>query len=516
MRPWSQIAAATGEEHQRLLQGLQDCAGTQRRQLIELLRSNADSAFGRAHDFEHIDDADSYRARVPLRHYADLAADIDAMAGADPGSDRRLLAEPIRLFEETGGSSGGPKLVPYTDRSLAGFRHALHPWLHDLARHYTGLGCSYFAISPAARPARTTAAGIPIGTHDAAYFGAELTEPLAAIALLPEQLATITDLRQWQRLSLGWLLRADDLTLISIWSPSFILSLLDALPALAEGLLRELRDGVASPLAGVAPLPPRPQRATLVERALAAETLDTQLLWSRLQLLSCWTDAVAARFIPALRRLFPQTAIQGKGLLSTEAVVSLPLGAYQHPVLAVNSGFYEFLDSTGRSWLADEVEPGEDYELALSVPGLYRYRSGDRVRVLGRAGSAPQLRFIGRAGLVSDRVGEKLDEAFVTRCLQGIDGFAMLAPATGTPPHYRLYCERVNPALADQVEQALRDNPQYAYARDLGQLGPLTLTINPGIAQRYQDWALARGQRLGDIKPPSLCPEFDWGPPERT
>ncbi len=64
--------------------------------------------------------------------------------------------------------------------------------------------------------------------------------------------------------------------------------------------------------------------------------------------------------------------------------------------------------------------------------------------------------------------------------------------------------------LGDRVERALRANPQYAYGRDLGQLGPSRVVEVVGPVQRYQAWALARGQRLGDIKPPSLRPETDW------
>jgi len=64
--------------------------------------------------------------------------------------------------------------------------------------------------------------------------------------------------------------------------------------------------------------------------------------------------------------------------------------------------------------------------------------------------------------------------------------------------------------LAHQVEQALCANPQYAYARNLGQLVALTPV---GIHQPLARWfarGVARGQRLGDIKLPALGPDDDW------
>lgn len=513
MSPWSIIRRVTAAEHGRLTDALGDCAGAQRRLLAELLQRNADSAYGRRHRFAAIGDPDRYRQQVPLCDYADLAADIDATAAApaDAGArlGKRLLAEPVTLFEQTGGSSGGRKLVPYSESSLTGFRRALYPWLHDLANRYPGLGGTYFAISPAGRAPRSTAGGIPIGAADTVYFGRELAAPLARISLAPPSAETELDIGQWQLHTLTALLGADDLTLISIWSPSFITGLLDALTGHADTVLRAIADGERTPGRS---RPPRPARARQVERALAAAELDTHALWPRLQLLSCWTDAAAARYLPELRRRFRRTAIQGKGLLATEGVSSVPLGRYRDPVLAVNSAFFEFLDPDGRSHLAAEVRPGQAYELVISVPGFYRYRCGDRVQITGRAGSAPQLRFIGRTGVHSDLVGEKLDDAFVTDCLRGLEGFALLVPASGPPSHYRLYCQTLSPQLTERVERALRRNPQYAYARDLGQLGPLTPIAAPAVDQAYRDWALARGQRLGDIKPPSLCPQRDWQP----
>ena len=507
MKPWSTIATTTHDEYQRLLLGLDQCAATQRKKLAQLLHCNADTTFGLGYGFNLIDDPDLFRKVVPLHSYEDLALELQHQLQGQPC----LLAEPVLHAEETGGSNGRAKLIPYSASTLRAFQAAIYPWLHDLSQHYRQLGYAYFSISPATRSPGVTHIGIPIGAaNDSIYFGNELLEPLAAISFAPRQLAAVKDMQQWQHLTLAYLLRAEDLTLLSVWSPTFITALLAELPQHAEGLLRELRDGIPAPLTGVPPLAPNPERAAVVARALAGGVPDTRLLWPRLQLISCWTHASAARFIPGLQRLFAHATIQGKGLLSTEGVVSIPLVGHNYPVLAVNSGFYEFLDAAERSHLAHELRTGEDYEVVMTVPGLYRYLCGDRVRVHGWIGTAPQVEFIGRSGLVSDLVGEKLSEAFVADCLKGIEGFAMLAPALEPRPHYHLYVEIADSTLLEQVEQALQGNPQYAYARALGQLAPLRVVTVKQPLQRYQTWAMQRGQRLGDIKPPSLRSEPDW------
>jgi hypothetical protein len=203
----------------------------------------------------------------------------------------------------------------------------------------------------------------------------------------------------------------------------------------------------------------------------------------------------------------PGVPVQGKGLLATEGVTTVP-DAEGQPVLAADSGFYEFFDDQGGVCSAAELRQGICYEVIMTTSGgLYRYRSGDRVCCEGYAGDLPLLRFVGRNGLVSDLVGEKLTEAFVEHCLDSIPGFRMLIPVRSGEPHYTLlterrYAERCR-NLLPAIELQLMANPQYAYARNLRQLGDLTLTVKDDPLGLYLQHVVQR-QRLGDIKVPAL------------
>jgi hypothetical protein len=254
-----------------------------------------------------------------------------------------------------------------------------------------------------------------------------------------------------------------------------------------------------------------------VERALDGPNPDTLRLWPRLDTLSCWTYGASAWFLPDLRLAFPGVWIQGKGLLATEGVVSLPLVGLEHPVLALNSAFYEFLDDREESRLAWELETGEEYGVLITTPGgLYRYDLGDRVRVMEWFKATPLVEFIGRAGTVSDLCGEKLDEPQVQAGLTEAGGFALLAPTLAPEPHYVLFvdeCERTAEAaelLALELDRQLRSNPQYDYARRLGQLGGIRPHRVPRALEHYLGSLRHGGQRLGDIKPALLRSETDW------
>jgi hypothetical protein len=259
-------------------------------------------------------------------------------------------------------------------------------------------------------------------------------------------------------------------------------------------------------------------RGELVRAVLAQHEPQWTRLWPNLAVISCWDQAAAGPYAAALRRTFPGVLVQGKGLLATEGLVTIPLGDAAMPVLAVDSGFYEFVDAAGAAWLASDVIPGQEYEVLLTNDsGFYRYAIGDRVRVHGFVGSAPMLEFVGRAGGGSDLCGEKLTETFVAAALAALGlRFAMLAPVATYPRGYVLLLDAAEVGaedvarLAAQADAALAANPQYAYARELAQLAPVRgLRCDQPVA-RWLTLCRQRGQRLGDIKPVALCTVDDW------
>ena len=217
-------------------------------------------------------------------------------------------------------------------------------------------------------------------------------------------------------------------------------------------------------------------------------------LWPRLTLISCWTDARAAPAAEELARRFPGVTIQAKGLVATEAFVSLPYER-RRPV-AITSHFFEFLDSDGRAHLANELRDGGEYEVLVTTgAGLYRYRLGDRVRVTGFVGATPSLEFVGREDRVSDRRGEKLNDAHVgtvlCELLKPLDlgvRFAMLAPDPWPGGiGYTLYLEADSeppPMLATRLDSKLAENPHYRYCRELGQLAAVRLFLVDSDARR--------------------------------
>lgn len=476
---------------------------SQERLLLEILKTNEDCEIGRKYGFSSIDSPAEFSRRVPIRTYEELEEDIIRTIHGTPV----ICAEPLIFVEETGGSAGGKKLIPFTEKKLFSFQRALHPWFFDLFQSFPSIkkGRMYWTISPACRSA-SAPLPLPVGiSNDAHYFGREAATALSEVLIgANEGLDRLLDPDEWRFKTLKELLAADDLSLISIWSPTYLLKLL-------RFLKKNVKEFV--PFPGQVSSP----RRAIIEEALSENRVNTEILWSALKAISCWTDAGAQRFVPLLEESFPGVEVQSKGLLATEGMVTIPLQRAKGCVLAVSSSFVEFLSENGDVLLCDQLTLGSSYRILLTTfGGLYRYDIGDSVRITGFYETSPVLEFIGRGNLVSDLCGEKLDEKFASACLTPVPGFAMLAPVEADYRGYVLLVDReIIPeshlaSTVETVEQNLMRNPQYEHARRLGQLEPLSGMALSNPLQQYERLCQESGLRLGTLKPLSLTTRRTW------
>ncbi|MCA2977275.1 MAG: GH3 auxin-responsive promoter family protein [Myxococcaceae bacterium] len=463
----------------------------------------SESSYGRALGLPTASSLEAFRRRAPVVGWDDVAPLVARLAAGERGV---LTTEPVLVFERTSGSTATPKRVPYTQGLLDDFSAATGPWLDDLFRHFPGLfhARQYWSLSPAARAPETTPSGVRVGFEDdTEYFGPVTRLAMKQLMAVPGAVGQLRGVEAWTLATLVPLVEAADLGFISVWNPSFLTLLLEALEARWGEVLPRLS----------------PARRRAVE-ALPARTAEA--LWPSLQLVSCWTDGWAKAALPGLRRLAPRVPIQGKGLLATEGVVSFPRWGLPAPVAAVTSHLLEFepLDGGGPLWV-DELRAGARYTPVLTTRGgLLRYRLPDVVTCVGHWRALPMLRFEGRSDKTSDLRGEKLSavavEPKLERALRGLPlAFALLAPRLEPTAGYTLFLEGPLDdaqlrALADAVETALLEEHHYRYCRDLGQLSGVDVVRVEGGRQRWLEALTARGLKLGDIKPSAFDPSPDW------
>lgn len=464
-------------------------AEAQARLRSALWTQGAQTAYGRAVGLSRGEDP-------PIVDYEALRPWIERQR--DEGGAVCVPEAPL-FWEKTSGSRGPAKYIPYTRELKRSFSRMFALWAEDLIQRGPKFqtGKLYLSISPDFGAAERTELGAQVGLEDDRdYLEGPLRLALSPFFVAPPGLSRLRDPEVFRRrLALG-LLAEPRLEIVSIWNPSFLLVLLDLISAEREALLRELSR----------------RRARALEEAFRPARPDFARVWPQLKLVSAWGHGHAAPLFSRLAEALPQALHQPKGLLATEAPITLPLVGAAGGVPLVDEVLLELLRPDGSLAPLAELEQGEDGELIVSQKGgLLRYRLGDRVRVGPRFVATPTLDFLGRAGMISDLVGEKLEERFVADALEEaeVSGAAVraLIPVRSPRDHYVLLLDALegSPQTAEaRLEAALSRGHHYQRARQLGQLGPVALKVHPRAAELLAGAALRRGMKLGDLKPSLL------------
>jgi GH3 auxin-responsive promoter len=480
------LRALTAARAARFERALGDCAAVQRQTLARLVRTAAETDYGRHFGLHRDDGLDGFHAKLPLVSYSELQPWIERSRSGEPDV---LVSGRVRHFEPTSGSGGGAKLIPYNDALLASFRSLFAIWANDLLQHMLRPRSGRVFISVSPRVSAQSKA-----RHDADYLSGLLRVLLARFLVTSDFRQTDIDAARFRdELALA-LIRCSDLEVISVWSPTYLLVLLAHVEARRTELAARL---------------PRARR-----RLIETNHIDWAHVWPQLQLVSCWTAAAANAPSQQLARCLPHARLQGKGLLATEAPITVPLVQAAGCVPLIDEVFIELEDTTGLFCLLQEAQPDRDYAVIVTTTGgLMRYRLGDRVRVIGHWRDTPLLDFVGRVDAVCDLVGEKLDESQVGAALRTLlptTAYALLVPETGAmPAYYRLITDACIDNLAFTLDAALCAGHRYREARALGQLAsPQVLTL-PDARRVVHDLLIADGMAAGDIKDTALLYSLD-------
>jgi hypothetical protein len=490
---------------------------TQAKLLQRYLRASQETEYGCKYHFAEIQSASQYQKNVPLTTYDDYTEYIQRIGD---GEESVLTPEPVRMFELSSGSTAASKLIPYTNTLKSEFQRGIAPWIYNLYTNLPGLqrGPAYWSVTPLLDGKRFTPAGIPIGFEsDSAYLGLFGQWLVDSVMAVPNAVKNISNMDSFRYVTLLCLLRQAELRLISVWNPTFLSLLLSPLSDWWDSLLNDIAHGTISKQDVELRFAPDPKLA----RALRAlSPTEPESLWQNLRLISCWTDGASAPYARPVEEMFPHARVQGKGLLATEAFVSVPIIGAEGSVLSINSHFFEFMDDAGEVRLAHQIQRGKTYSVIVTTGGgFYRYQLHDIVEVMGHWNQIPRIRFAGKADHISDWFGEKLEERFIAHILEDIftkhnilPSFAMLTPDDENGFRYVLYVESNTYAkdLNNELDSALRTNFHYDYCRKLGQLEAVEVVYVFNGAECYLKACQARGQKLGNIKQSVLQKTRGW------
>lgn len=369
-----------------------------------------------------------------------------------------LTLEPVTFYEQTSGSTGSKKSIPYTKSMLRSFENMFLVWVDDLLSH-SGIkfnsGKIFISVSPQIGAANA---------DDRKYLS-----PITSWLLSPFLASNPNDHKaktgdEFLHKVATDLINCRDLEVISIWSPTYLLSLLDYIKN--------------------------------HEDSLRPVSLNWKELWPELKLISCWTHGQASKSADQLRSHFPHVHFQPKGLLMTEAPVTVPMSGAEDGVPLVNETYLEFYKDEKITSL-HELKKDEHYIVLTSQwNGYLRYNTQDEVKVTGFYHKTPTLQFIGRTGQYSDLAGEKLSENLIRDIMKDVKTNFLLVPDNSDElPRYTIVCEENH-----DWDNKLKAIYHFNLARELKQLKEPKIILMKNVSDTYTKFCISEGMTLGDIK----------------
>lgn len=518
----------------------------QEARLLELVRRNADSAFGRDHHFGEIRDVAGFRHRVPIRGYDGHEPYIARVRAGETsalfGPDTQVL-----MFAMTSGTTARPKTIPVTREALRNYKDGWTIWgIRAFDDHHEILVNGLQPILQMASDWRETVT--PVGIPCGAITGltAHMQNPFLRTTYCMHRAASrIKDVQSKYYVALRLSAYRNVGTAIAA-NPSTMLGLARLGDREHATLLRDMAQGTLDPKWEVSTevrqaisYRIRKKRKEAVKRLEKVVGETGRLLptdyWPNLRFLANWSGGSMGAYLRNYPEYFGDTPVRDPGLIASEGRMSIPI-ADNTPegILDVRHHFFEFLpeDQLDRDEPevlgACDLTVGRDYFiLPTTASGLYRYQIHDLVRCVGYHGQAPMIAFLNKGSHISSLTGEKLSEFQVVEAVNAAQkdlamrlGSFVLLPAWDEPPHYRLLVEAHDLAgsreaadrLATAVDERLQKaNCEYENKRTTLRLGPVRpMLLPPGSWVDFQRRRLAKsGGTLEQYKQPCLLPDLE-------
>ena len=401
------------------------CRTTQRLVLQNIVRTNADTEFGRKYHFDEIKSVSDFRKKVPITTWDDYADDTKRMAA---GEKDILFPGKATFFYRTSGTTSDFKYIPESEREVVA-RKALTKsrYLEMISATSVRALTRVFAFYNRTALAKTEG-GIPAGTasgRTAQMAGDASAKHSAYHPQLVEELEDEALYYTIMRTTIVF----DDVSAILGNNAHMMTMMVDFAKEHAKEIIEDIRFGTnkyeLSDLAKekeAKALKPNPRRADELERLLRNGQFTPRYYWPNLVLASFWLGGSVGVFVDEVKKILPKkTKFIDVGYGASEAKINIPLKTdTPQGALSIFSSFYEFIpEKGGAPLLADELEVGKTYEIMLTTyAGLYRYRLKDYVYVDGFTGDTPNIHFLSKSSDMANLVQEKLAGSLLAKAIR--------------------------------------------------------------------------------------------------
>ncbi|KAB2595820.1 jasmonic acid-amido synthetase JAR1-like [Pyrus ussuriensis x Pyrus communis] len=521
-----------------------DAERVQRKTLKKILEENGSAEYLQGLGLNGRTDPESFKACVPLVTHKDLDPYIQRIAEGD--SSPILTGKPVPSFSVSSGTTQGrPKFLPFTDELMETTMQIFQTSFAFRNREYPIANGKALQIIYGSKQFKTQG-GLPVGTATTnVYLNHKFKTTMKTMqsqCCSPDGVIFGPDFQQslYCHLLCGIIFRDEVQMISSAFAHSIVLAF-RTFELVWEELCADIRDGVLSDRIT------EPSIRSAVSKLLSPNPKLADLIHGKCSGLSNWYGLIPALFpnvkyiygimtgsmehyLKKLRHYAGELPLLSADYGSSEGWVGANVNPKLPPELATfavipNVGYYEFIplrNNSGEQPVGlTEVTVGEEYEVVLtSVAGLYRYRLGDIVKVVGFYNSTPELKFVCRSNLLLsiniDKNTEKdlqlsVEEAakpLAAEKLEVVD-FSSHVDLSTDPGHYVIFWElngepnhQVLSECCNCLDKAFVD-VGYMSSRKVNTIGPLEIRIlRKGTFQKILIHYLAQGAAASQFKTP--------------
>lgn len=504
----------------------------QSRFLLQWLKENRDTEFGRKYGFAEMNSVSKYRETVPLSAYEDYARAIERVIG---GAQNVLTAREAVYFCLSSGTVGDEKYIPLTDSDLEIHYLYMYGGVFGQIREYykelpeEAVFGKIFQIGEFAKTYMPDSRMNGIRSSCVYQWLDEREGFDASDYCVPKEILFPNRLEDMTYVKARFALAERNLTAIHGVFVTRVAGMIEFILRHWELLLRDMELGTVSvSLPGAQRrlllryLPPNPSRArelgSIPREGLSREII--RKIWRNMRYILAIDGESFPYYTEKMREYAGDVPIHSFVYAASEGVFGLAetVGQPDRYVLLPESAFFEFIpvDSTGdNTVLMNDLEPGRKYEMVVTNrSGLYRYRMGDVVEMVGRHALAPVVKFCYRRNQVINIAGEKsnqqqFDDAirrFTRLTHVEVRSYCVQEDRPDIAPRYLFYMEcSPIPGGADEVLESClcAANPDYRACRSMREIEPLHIEfLREGSFASYERKLAQSGKPLAQSKIP--------------
>ncbi|BAT98065.1 Jasmonic acid-amido synthetase [Vigna angularis] len=540
------------EEFERVTK---DAGRIQKETLKKILEDNASAEYLLNLGLNGRTDPESFKAFVPLVTHKDLEPYINRILDGDTSSV--LTGKPITTMSLSSGTTQGkPKFVPWNDELFDTTLQIYHTSFAFRNREFPMNNGKALGFVYSSKQFKTEG-GVLAGTATTNVFRSPgfrtAMKSIQSPFCSPEEVIFGPDFHQslYCHLLCGLIFR-EEVHMVSSTFAYSIVSAFRTFEQVWEELCVDIKQGVLNSKVTV------PSVRTAMSKLLKPDPELANLIHNKCMGLSNWYGLIPELFPnvkyvygimtgsmePYLRKLrhyagelplLTSDYGSSEGWIATNVKPRVPPELATYTVLP-QIGYFEFIplrelaETNGdSSFLCMDPKPvgltdvkvGEEYEIVITNPaGLYRYRLGDVVKVMGFHNSAPEVKFVRRSNLLLniniDKNTEKdlqiavesASQLLAEEKLEVID-YTSHIDLSKEPGHYVIFweisgeaSEEVLGGCCNCMDKAFVD-AGYTSSRKVNCIGALELRlVRRGTFQKILEHYVALGSAANQFKTP--------------